>query len=406
MSPALAVLLLLSQASGFSGDGMKALETGQYEVAAEAFRKAVAADPADYSAHFNLALAYGLLARDEDGIAEYRKTLELKPDLYEAELNCGILLLRRKDAASAAAMIEAAAAQKPGEFRPRFYLAEAEAQSGTLDRAQADYRRALELDPKSAAAESGLGRALARDGKPAEAAPHYRQAATLDPKYRNLLLELAGAFETAHQPAEAAAIYRDFAADPGAQAHLGQLLLDGKQYAEAVPVLETAYAKEPSTANAVALAMAYTFSEQSRQSSSAVPAGGGRRARQLRFAHDVRAHPTRLAAVSSRRRAIRRGRQAQAHRHRGMARVGRRALYGRRLSARAGGFRPGPPVGREHRRQLAFMRAIILDKLRQLKPALEAYEQFLAQSDGKHPDQEFQARQRARIIRHQLETHK
>ena len=54
---------------------------------------------------------------------------------------------------------------------------------------------------------------------------------------------------------------------------------------------------------------------------------------------------------------------------------------------------------------VAFMRAIILDKMRQLKPALEAYEQFLDLSQGKHPDQEFQARQRARIIRHQLEAH-
>jgi hypothetical protein len=52
------------------------------------------------------------------------------------------------------------------------------------------------------------------------------------------------------------------------------------------------------------------------------------------------------------------------------------------------------------------MRAITLDKMRQLKPALEAYEQFLAVSQGKHPDQEFQARQRVRIIRHQLEAHR
>ena len=54
---------------------------------------------------------------------------------------------------------------------------------------------------------------------------------------------------------------------------------------------------------------------------------------------------------------------------------------------------------------LAFMQAIILDKMRQLKPALEAYQQFLAMSHGEHPDQEFQARQRVRIIRHQLEAH-
>jgi tetratricopeptide (TPR) repeat protein len=50
-----------------------------------------------------------------------------------------------------------------------------------------------------------------------------------------------------------------------------------------------------------------------------------------------------------------------------------------------------------------FLRAIMLDKLRQLKPALEAYRRFLAMSDGKNPDQEFQARQRARIIQKELQ---
>jgi tetratricopeptide (TPR) repeat protein len=45
-----------------------------------------------------------------------------------------------------------------------------------------------------------------------------------------------------------------------------------------------------------------------------------------------------------------------------------------------------------------YLRAIIEDKLHQFKPALEAYRKFLASSDGKNPDEEFKARQRARII--------
>jgi tetratricopeptide (TPR) repeat protein len=49
-----------------------------------------------------------------------------------------------------------------------------------------------------------------------------------------------------------------------------------------------------------------------------------------------------------------------------------------------------------------FYRAISLDKLRQLKPALAAYQAFLAADNGAHPDQEFQARQRARIINVEL----
>ncbi len=51
----------------------------------------------------------------------------------------------------------------------------------------------------------------------------------------------------------------------------------------------------------------------------------------------------------------------------------------------------------------AFLRAIILDKLHQLKPALEAYRQFLATSEGKNPDQEWQARQRVRILQRELD---
>jgi len=50
-----------------------------------------------------------------------------------------------------------------------------------------------------------------------------------------------------------------------------------------------------------------------------------------------------------------------------------------------------------------FLRAIILDKLRQLKPALEAYRRFLAMSEGKNPDQEFQAKQRVRILQKELD---
>jgi len=49
-----------------------------------------------------------------------------------------------------------------------------------------------------------------------------------------------------------------------------------------------------------------------------------------------------------------------------------------------------------------YLRAIILDKLKQLKPALAAYESFLATSGGKYPDEEFKARQRARIIKQEL----
>ncbi len=50
-----------------------------------------------------------------------------------------------------------------------------------------------------------------------------------------------------------------------------------------------------------------------------------------------------------------------------------------------------------------YFHAIIYDKLHDLKPALENYQKFLAVSQGKNPDEEFKARQRARIIQRELE---
>lgn len=205
-----AVLLFFLQTPDYSADGAKALEEGKYEAAAQSFSQAVAADPQDYYAHFNLAMAYSYLHRDAEGIAEYRKTLELKPGLYEAELNQGILLLRQKSPADAQPLFEDAAAQKNGEFAPRFYLAEAQLQTGLADKAADNYRLAAELDPKSAGAELGWGRALALQGKLDEAAPHFRQAMERDPKYRDALLSLAALYEENKQPAQALAIYREF----------------------------------------------------------------------------------------------------------------------------------------------------------------------------------------------------
>jgi len=57
---------------------------------------AIAAEPKDFSLHFNLALAYSLQGKDAEAIPEYKKALEMKPDLYQAQLNIGISLLREK----------------------------------------------------------------------------------------------------------------------------------------------------------------------------------------------------------------------------------------------------------------------------------------------------------------------
>lgn len=381
---------------------MKALEEGKYEAAVAAFQKAIAADPKDYFAHFNLAMAYSFLHQDAEGVAEYRKTLEIKPGLYEAELNGGILLLRQKNPAEALPLFEDAARQKPQEFRPRYYLAESQLQTGDAVKAEESYRLALALDAKSAGAQLGMAQALVQQGKPADAEPYFRQAAQMDPQYHDYLLELAAVYEKGHQTAEAMAIYKEFPDNPAAQSRLGEMLLESKQYADALPGLEASFQKDPSEPNRVALAAAYVLTHHPEkalplldQAVAAEPSNYDVRMMYARALRDRRQFPA--AARQFYEAAKLKPSDAKTWTELGdmlyMA-----GDYPQSLAA----FEQAAKLG-ENTAGNWFLRAIILDKLKQLKPAKEAYEHFLSMSQGKNPDQEFQARQRARIIQRELD---
>jgi tetratricopeptide (TPR) repeat protein len=399
---AIAVALFFLQSVDYSAEGMKALDEAKYEAAVQAFQKAIQADPKDYTAHFNLALAYGFLHKDDEGIAEYRKTLELKPGLYEAQLNAGILLMRRRDPLAALPLFEGAVAQKPTEFRPQYYLAEAQLQTGALDQAEKSYHQALEMDPKSANAELGLAHALARQGKLPDADPHFRRSGELDPKYRDYLLELASLYEQAKQPGQAISIYREFPDNAAAQEHLGQLMLENKQYADAVPRLEAAFAKDPTTANRAALAAAYVFAGQVDKAlpliDKAVAAEPANYDLRIMYAHALRDRKQYPQAATQ---------FYEAAKLKPTEAMTWSELGG--MLYMTGDYQPSLAAF-DKARELGentpgnwFLRAIILDKLKQLKPAMEAYRQFLSMSDGKNPNQEIQARARVRILQKELE---
>ncbi len=50
-----------------------------------------------------------------------------------------------------------------------------------------------------------------------------------------------------------------------------------------------------------------------------------------------------------------------------------------------------------------FLRAIVLDKIRDLKPALESYQRFLQMSQGENPNQEWQAKQRVKLLEREID---
>src|ERR1700709_1015854 len=101
LSCALFTFLLFAPQQDYMAEGLRALDQNQPAAAAPLLRQAVKADANDFSAHFNLALALSLQQKDAEAIQELRRTLELKPGLYQAESNLGTLLLRNKKATEA-----------------------------------------------------------------------------------------------------------------------------------------------------------------------------------------------------------------------------------------------------------------------------------------------------------------
>ncbi len=406
MRIALAVLFLI-QSTGPAADGLKALEEHRYDVAVESFRKAIEADPADYAAHFNLAIAYGFLNKDVEGIAEYRKTLELKPGLFEAQTNEGTLLLRQKRPAEALPLFEEAARQKPADFGARLHLAQCQLDTGALAPAEENFRAALVANPKSAAAELGLAHALARQRKLADAAPHFRQAAQIDASYRDGLLELADLYEKNNQVPEALAILHEFPGNPAAQEHAGELMLRGGQFADAIPSLEEAYAKDPTPANRVALAFAY---QGNGNSDKALPlfekvAAADPSNFDLHFTYgqallETKNYPAAVAQFNQ-------AAKCKPQDVRAWSNLGAALYLAGDLEQSLAAIDRARELG-ENTAGNWFLRAITLDKLHQskpvlAKPALEAYRQFLSMSHGEHENQEIQARLRSKMIQNELE---
>jgi tetratricopeptide (TPR) repeat protein len=401
MWPTTVLVLFLALQSNYYELGLKALDEKRYQEAVDNFINAIAAEPKDYSLHFNLALAYSLWGKDAEAIPEYKKALEIKPGLYQAELNLGILLLREKQGADAVPYLTDAVSQKAKEFRPNLYLASALLASGEFAKAEQAYKTVLEIDPKSPDAELGLAHALAKQDRVAEAAPHFQNAASMNPDYRDGLLELASLYEAAKQAPEAIAIYKQVPDNPGAQERLGALLLASGQPADAIANFQAAVAASPTPANRAALATAYL---KNKEPDKALPViekvlAADPNDFELRMLHgrilrDQRKFPQASQDFLSATKIKPDSAEAWSE----LASV---LVVGDDYTAALAALDKVAALHAEKAGHV-FFRAIVLDKIHQQKPALDSYQRFLAMSNGQNPNEEFQARQRIKILEREL----
>ena len=394
-------LALLAQSANLIEDGNKALDAKQYDRAIQLFSEAAQANPKDYAAHFQLALTYSLLGRDADAIPQYKTTLELQPGLYEAELNLGLSLARTNNPAAAVDHFKTAAEQRPKEFRPALGLAQALYNTGRFPEAEIAFQKATALDPRSSAAESGLAMSFIRQKRADDAAPHVQQAFVLDRAYRSGFVALAELYESTGRAAEAIPIYRLFPDNPVALDRLSELLAASGNRAEAIQTLEALQEKMPTDARRIALAQAYVKNKQIDKAEAllvpavqAAPNDFDLRLFYGRLLRDQRKYSDAAVQFSA-------ATRIKSDSVEAWNELASMLVLSQQYPQALAAYDRIRALGAEIPGNF-FFRALAHDHLKQIPEAIENYDKFLAASQGKLPDQEFQARQRVHTLEIEL----
>ena len=200
---------VLSEDSGISTArlvlGIEYQKRKEYGKAAAEFRRAVASDPRNAVAAFNLALSYAHLNRPEDAVAGFLRTLELDPTYTRAHSNLGVIYQKQNRLEEAVKHYRHALAIDRDDFTAASNLAVIYAGRGKLDEALVNARRAVEIATASPDAYRTLGSVHLVRNEHEAAIEAYRKGTSLAPDRAELHYLLAQAYRKAGRTAEAEA---------------------------------------------------------------------------------------------------------------------------------------------------------------------------------------------------------
>jgi tetratricopeptide (TPR) repeat protein len=131
----------------------------------------------------------------------------------DGEMEQGIALFRSTAYADAASHFYRYSQDHPDEATPHLYLARIHRRLRRYDLAVPELRKAIELAPEDAAAQTELGLLLTDTGRYDVAVPRFREAIRLDPNFGAAWIGLVRALRASGRPDAAAAVLAQAPAD-------------------------------------------------------------------------------------------------------------------------------------------------------------------------------------------------
>ena len=162
-------------------EGIAAFQKGNFDGAREAYLRVLKIEPNNLPALVNLGTVEYRLGNFDESERLLRRSLQIKADNPTAWLNLGILYLDRKEFMRALAAVAQAVVYAPKDPVARNYLGVAAGRNRWFDAAEAELRRAVELDPSYADAHFNLAVFCLERVPPAKelARRHYSRALEL-----------------------------------------------------------------------------------------------------------------------------------------------------------------------------------------------------------------------------------
>ncbi|ODS31123.1 MAG: hypothetical protein SCARUB_03769 [Candidatus Scalindua rubra] len=138
-----------NDAEGYFNFGVETIKFGKFDLAIQAWEKAIQIDPTMVKAYNYMGRAYYTQGMMDGAISAYKKTVELEPANPETYINLGIAYRYNEE----------------------------------FDAAINELNKAIELNPLSALAYDEIGMALLKMQKNDEAIAAYKNAAAIDPEF-------------------------------------------------------------------------------------------------------------------------------------------------------------------------------------------------------------------------------
>lgn len=153
---------LLESAEAYNLRGGRALEVGNWPVAAEYFRKGLALSPADPSLRHRLGTALFQMGDARGAEEEFARVIRTSPEFAKAHFSLGVLLEASRRHADAIDRFSAALKYDPGYVQARVQLAGVLGRTGRPGDALEHYKQVLDAEPAHADASFGYAMTLVR----------------------------------------------------------------------------------------------------------------------------------------------------------------------------------------------------------------------------------------------------